>query len=117
MSLPGQVSPMSYNDDKACNHEDCFEYASHAICVENDWMGTIYEYYCDEHLAELHETNCDTVGTCELCHIEGVVLTPIRDAEEGLGGPVYWVCPRCKRAQLVSEQDDVYDDIDDIDED
>jgi hypothetical protein len=84
-------------------------------------MGAEYEYYCDEHIQELHETHADTLGTCEWCHIEGVVLSPVRDTEEGLSGPVYWVCTRCKKCQDMLEQDDdedydemdMYDDPDD----
>ena len=34
-------------------------------------------------------------GPCEWCGKEAPDLRPIRDWEEALTGPEYWVCPRC----------------------
>lgn len=118
MSLPGQIRPLSDMEDYACNHHDCFEPATYSICTEADSMGAEYEYYCDEHIEELRQNHEDTVGQCEWCHTDGVVIRPFQDPEEGPSGPVYWICSSCKSEQLAASRDDDDDDLwDDDDED
>lgn len=34
-------------------------------------------------------------GACEWCKKETDELTPLRDWEEALTGPEYWICPAC----------------------
>jgi hypothetical protein len=52
---------------------------------------------CDECAADASDPTLD--GPCERCKREAGALRPIRDWEEGLGGPVYWVCSACAKKE------------------
>lgn len=119
MSLPGQIEPLSDEDNYVCYNSDCVDNATYSYCVESDSMGSEYEYYCDEHIEEISQTQRDTLGNCEWCHLEDVTLSPVRDMEEGNQGPVYWVCSECRKQQIISDRDEAVDDEldDDYDDD
>ena len=113
MSLPNQIEPLSDEVVYICNNSDCVDDATYSYCVEADSMGAEYEYYCDEHIEEISQAQRNTVGNCDWCRVEDVPLSPVRDFEEGLSGPVYWVCTECKKQQLISDRDEDDDDDDD----
>ena len=117
MSLPNQIEPLSDDVVYICNNSDCVDDATYSYCVEADSMGAEYEYYCDEHIEEINQAQPSTLGTCEWCQLEDVLLTPVRDIEEGTHGPVYWVCSDCKKQQVISDKDEDDDEDQDLDED
>ncbi|NUP08427.1 MAG: hypothetical protein HOW73_20445 [Polyangiaceae bacterium] len=59
------------------------------------------------------------LGPCDWCKAENKKRQPTRDHEEGLNGPVYYVCGDCvaRRSRRLAEEDDSGDDWPDYDDD
>lgn len=67
------------------------------IIGECDSFGHEESYVChqclDEYIATLK--NNPISGHCDFCHVYQHHLTPKRDTEEGVNGPVYYICNPC----------------------
>lgn len=51
---------------------------------------------CTQCAASYHrEASKPTLGRCDWCLSDDATLRPKRDFEEGLAGPVYYVCRSC----------------------
>jgi hypothetical protein len=80
---------------------------------ETDSFGAELYDMCAECLrAHREERRAPNIGKCDWCDADNVPRTPTRDYEEGMNGPVYYVCARCKKRQNDSIQADLdrYDD-------
>lgn len=82
---------------------------------ETDSMGSEMHDMCkecyDAHV-EARKT-ADTSGRCDYCKTHAPALSPRRDPDEGMAGPVYYVCRPCivranERARQEAEEDDSY---------
>lgn len=88
---------------------------------ETDSFGCEMADMCQECLDEYREEMkaTDWSGTCDWCKQHMPRLSPQRDYEEGMCGPVYQVCDACikrvndeARAELDAYYDDHWDDFD-----
>lgn len=61
---------------------------------ETDSFGCEMTDLCAECLREERSAE-PHVGACDWCKAENVKLGPRRDADEGMYGPVYYVCKPC----------------------
>ena len=81
---------------------------------ETDSFGSEMHDLCDECLKAI-KAEGPHIGRCDWCKTEKVELRPRRDYEEGLNGPVYYVCSPCiqrsdaRAAEDAREFDDYYD--------
>lgn len=77
---------------------------------ETDSFGCEMHDLCTECLEEEKKVEPD-VGECDWCHSKNVVLRPRRDIDEGLHGPVYYVCIECvkKDEAAIQQEVDQYD--------
>jgi hypothetical protein len=93
MTLPGTKIPGA---EGQCEQE-CGRPATCQVQGETDSMGAEWWRMCDECAAEASDPTID--GPCDWCKQGASELRPIRDWEEGLSGPVYWVCPPCTKKE------------------
>lgn len=124
MSLPGNVRTLNDNNGHICEWDEtwvgedspeinCSKPATHRLQGETDSFGAEYHYLCAEHLAAYRtsQENADKSGHCDWCHQEKPVVSPRRDVDEGMNGPVYDVCDDCIRKQNETiDRDNSYDD-------
>lgn len=88
---------------------------------ETDSMGCEMYDLCDE--CAKAERDHDDIGRCDWCKTDNVKRQPRRDIDEGMYGPVYYVCKACadkdEDALRRELDDDGFDDdaFDDIEED
>lgn len=96
-SMPGSHHPVP--DGAKCDQHANYT-AYYRVQGETDSMGCEYNLMCAEcytsYKAEVaaareEETHCDYCKTMQ------VGCSPMRDFEEGLGGPVYNVCGGCRK--------------------
>lgn len=96
--LPGtlHVVPKDQTCDK---HED--RPAVRRVQGETDSFGCEVFDLCAECWEQYREemAKADTSGTCEWCKTVVEKLRPQRDWEEGMHGPVYYVCKTCADRQ------------------
>lgn len=78
---------------------------------ETDSFGSEMHDLCQECLDEWRAAEPPT-GRCDWCKTDAK-LTTTRDFEEGMSGPVYYVCTPCYRRQ----QDAIREDLDQYDDD
>lgn len=76
--------------------DDCDKPAVIRIQGETDSMGSEMNDYCLTHGMQA-ENRSALSGDCDWCHISKSELKPIRDMDEGMCGPVYYVCAECRR--------------------
>lgn len=93
MTLPGTTIPGA---EGKCEQE-CGRPATCQVQGETDSSGAEWWSMCDDCAAQASDPTFD--GPCDWCKREADALRPIRDWEEGLGGPVYWVCPACAKKE------------------
>lgn len=89
--------------------------ATRRIQGETDSFGSEMHDLCDE-CAKAHreEARRPDIGKCDWCDAKEVARVPARDYEEGMNGPVYYVCAACKKRQSDQIDADLgYDDWDD----
>lgn len=102
MNLPGSIHK-AFIEDKCQNHPD--RQAVVNVQGETDSMGCELHPFCqvcyDEYLAA-KAVEPPMIGVCDFCHEGNQPLRPTRDYDEGMSGPVYYVCQPCRRKQ---EQD------------
>ena len=116
--LPGQS--VSIQDDEwgtfCYTHLDIK--ATHRICSEADSFGAEYYNMCDEcwdeYQAAINAKNEDPEQweCCSQCGKCVPHLTPYRDPDEGVHGPVYEACPDCvsKFHKHFEDEADYFDD-------
>ena len=78
---------------------------------ETDSMGCELEDLCEECVKHYKEEikNADTSGNCDWCKEHSEKLFPRRSSDEGLYGPVYFVCKPCidkSNARLKEEMEE-----------
>ena len=95
--------------------------ATHRVQGETDSFGSEMCDMCDECFAAHVEEKktWDLSGDCDWCKQHKPRLLPKRDYEEGMGGPVYYVCDECrgrydKRVAEELAESDRWDDDDGI---
>src|SRR5579864_2900050 len=74
---------------------------------ETDSMGSEMGDYCLACSARARDNKVS--GECDWCHGQAE-LTPTRDPDEGMCGPVYYVCQAClekQRAQQLAEYNEM----------
>ena len=96
-TLPG--SKHSVPAGAAC--DDCTKPAVIRIQGETDSFGSEMMDFC-QSCYDIWKANCanDSAkeGVCEWCKSHKTDLRPTRDYEEGIAGPVYYVCQECRIA-------------------
>lgn len=81
---------------------------------ETDSMGCELNDLCAECVEEMKNDE-PMRGHCDWCKTPDQVLKPRRDYEEGMSGPVYYVCQPCitkdnaRIAEELADEDDGYD--------
>jgi hypothetical protein len=72
---------------------------------------------CEECFREHRAHGIYTPEKCDWCKEKASDIRPTRDYEEGMHGPVYYVCGLCRkqRDNLIREELTEYDDYDDYD--
>ena len=78
--------------------DDCDKPAVIRIQGETDSMGSEMNDYCLTHGMQA-ENRSALSGDCDWCHNRVDVLKPTRDLDEGMCGPVYYVCDVCIKKQ------------------
>jgi len=93
--------------------------ATHRVQGETDSMGCEMYDMCDECFTEFKAHGVYTPEECDWCKEKSTDIRPTRDHEEGMCGPVYYVCGACRRRrdERLAEEDRYYDDFDDFDDD
>jgi len=64
---------------------------------ETDSMGAEFADVCAT--CELKYNNAGMTGSCDWCGKDSTELKPARDYDEGVAGPVYYVCDACLTKQ------------------
>lgn len=80
-----------------CDHHTCGMPAVRAVVGETDSFGSEVLHFCEAHyqvfLTEIREDR--VTDQCEFCGSSDQVR-PIRDPDEGMAGPVYMLCSKCR---------------------
>jgi RecJ-like exonuclease len=99
--LPGAIRRLGDSIGRFCETEGHEKRpATHTMQGETDSFGAEYIDLCSE-CAEKFRGTCWYEGDCEHCGQEAE-LWGWRDPDEGLNGPVYALCQRCRqRANAV----------------
>jgi hypothetical protein len=93
MTLPGAKIPGAEGQcERECGRPATCEVRGETVSIGAEWWRM-----CDVCAAEASDLTID--GPCDWCKQEAGELRPIRDWEEGLSGPVYWVCPLCAKKE------------------
>lgn len=103
-SMPGSCH--SLPDGAMCDqHPD--RPAIRRVQGETDSFGCEYHDECEECKSETRKWAAEArKGICEYCKQEATDLSPIRDYDEGMAGPIYNVCGVCrKRVQEAAEEE------------
>ncbi len=83
--------------------------ATARIQGETDSFGCELHDCCPECRDEIFaDMKAARVGSCDWCKCESTDLSDHRDLEEGMNGPVYRVCDKCRARELA--QLDAYSD-------
>lgn len=110
-SLPGSIHDPK--GEMCDNHPD--RPAVIRLQGETDSFGAEYEDLCREchnrYKAEKAKGEHALVGSCDWCKGGNLNLHPTRDYEEGLCGPVYYVCSPClkRRNDRLAEEEREWD--------
>ena len=98
-TMPGSVHELP-EGTKCDSHED--RLAVKRIQGETDSFGCEYVMLCQECLDAYHkfrEEERNTPRYCDWCKQQKLHVSPHRDVDEGMAGPVYNVCRECKHAE------------------
>lgn len=96
--LPGEH--IKCDPGHVCDCEGCGLPAKHAIVGETDSFGSEILHFCEAHYqqftVELAQEKEENPPECEFCKsTERVAFT--RDPSEGMSGPLYELCAKCRR--------------------
>ena len=111
-TLPG--ASHSVPDGTMCDdHPD--RPATHRVQGETDSMGCEMYDLCDECFKEWKAHGVYRPDKCDWCKKKAADIRPTRDYEEGMCGPVYYVCGACRkrrdeRVRQEAEDSGYYDD-------
>jgi len=112
MGLPGDIIKF-HTLDQVCDgyNCECTSLVTNRLQGETDSFGAEYHYYCDSCVSKcMKDEDKQEDEICDWCKHKKH-LTPIRDFEEGLNGPVYYVCSKCRSKQDKYIQEE-YDHLD-----
>ena len=123
--ITGPISslPNSYHnlpsDAKCDEHEDRLAVAR--VQGETDSFGCEMIDMCQKCLDEHKEyqRTADRSGTCDWCKQHADYLSPARDYDEGMHGPVYEICRDCRKRrddEAREELEEYYSGYDDYDD-
>lgn len=120
-SLPGAGHPLPEGGTTCDSHPE--RPATHRVQGETDSFGSEMIDMCDECWAAYkEEAKKPNIGQCDWCKSREVALRPSRDYEEGMSGPVYYVCSPCitkrderDRQYMDEHKYDILDEYDDDD--
>jgi hypothetical protein len=95
--LPGQF--IKAREGAVCDeHPD--RPATYTMIGETDSFGSETHDMCDECRRDAvseKERDVNAEGLCEICHTMQKGVNESRDPSEGMYGPVYRMCPACKK--------------------
>lgn len=126
--VTGPISTLPYAshelpDGAVCDcHPDRKAVAN--IQGETDSFGCETHYCCEECCAEIRQERIgarEEISRCDWCKQDAKGCTAQRDYDEGTHGPVYHVCPACRKKYSdeierdLAQYDDGYDDYEDDD--
>lgn len=110
MNLPGSLHALILGSK--C--EECENSAMYRVQGETDSFGAEMHDLCEAHYMAMRTYNAahPTIGDCKWCTAKNVVLKPMRDYDEGMSGPVYYVCVPCivKQNQEAMEEAERFSD-------
>lgn len=118
-TLPGALHGVPKGE--VCDHHPSRK-AVVRIQGETDSFGSEMHDLCDECArADRAAAREPDIGTCDWCKTKDVARSPRRDIDEGMSGPVYYVCNPCRdkdEKRILDELasygwDDYDDDLDD----
>lgn len=76
---------------------------------ETDSFGAEYSDVCQDHLDAIRKAESDNSGMCDWCKQDAPVRSPRRDVDEGMYGPVYYVCSPCvEKDRKALYEEEVY---------
>ena len=107
---------MSSTDQPCDDHPD--RPAVNRVQTETDSFGCEYAHLCQECIDKMRaEVAAARCGKCDWCKKDATDLSPRRDYDEGMSGPVYDVCGVCRtnaneRARAELEESSRYHDYD-----
>ncbi len=84
---------------------ECQECGAPATCLlqgETDSFGAEWWTLCTKCAKESSKPSLS--GECDTCKKDSETLVPSRCWEEGPSGPVYWVCPECRKRDVEAER-------------
>ena len=114
MGLPGDTIKF-HTLEQVCDgyNCECTSLATNRVQGETDSFGAEYHYFCTDCTAKCHKDERENreEECCDWCKKQAL-LAPIRDWEEGLYGPVYYVCSKCRCKQDKDMQEE-YEHLDD----
>lgn len=107
-SLPG-ASHAVPEGMKCDDHPD--REATHRVQGETDSFGCEMADLCDECFREFKAHGIYKPESCDWCKEKATDIRPTRDYDEGLHGPVYYVCGACRkrRDDRIREESAEYD--------
>ena len=76
--------------------------ATHRVQAETDSFGSEMWDLCDECFNKMQEEikkEREEEKLCDWCKQISKDVRPTRDYDEGMAGPIYDVCPKCRRKQ------------------
>lgn len=82
--------------------------ATHRVQGETDSFGSEMHDLCEECYRELRaELQAPQEAfPCDWCEVVSSDRRPVRDYDEGMCGPVYYVCPDCRRRKREREKEE-----------
>jgi len=104
MGLPGDtttINPLDHHIECEGYNCECNALAVKKVQGETDSFGCEYLYLCHDCYTKLQTSIAENEGgedCCDWCK-KLAILSPIRDFEEGLNGPIYYVCSSCRNKQ------------------
>ncbi|KXV79704.1 hypothetical protein AD953_01320 [Acetobacter malorum] len=108
MNLPGSLHSVP-QDTKCGMHHNRDAVAN--IQGETDSFGAEYILMCQECYDEYkEEAKKPHISTCDWCKAKHVTVRPRRDYDEGMSGPVYYVCQNCIDKDNARIADELADD-------
>ena len=87
--------------------------AAAAMIAETDSLGSEVHHYCEDCIKAIEEereknSSSDELKYCDHCKGDAKDVKPIRDADEGSCGPVYYLCTH-HRQKLIDFNSQDYD--------
>lgn len=97
--VPGDLVPFR-DDGTPCDVDGCYENAAFEMVTESDSFGAETTHLCRVHYLAAKAAMAEErskLNHCEVCGEEKHNCRETRDPDEGQAGPVYMVCPDCRK--------------------